>query len=147
MGHDGRFLLRLTGAIYLVGWSLHTADHLRRGLSAVTSEVLWAGNVSGIIALVAIGMAFAGHRLAPVAAIAAGLPAAVGVAAVHLLPGWGVFSDSLPDGHVDGLTWAAVLIEIAGALVFGLAGLVAARRAGWHTFTLRRPRRVGNFLS
>ncbi|MDQ1426419.1 MAG: hypothetical protein QOD72_3917, partial [Acidimicrobiaceae bacterium] len=27
MGHEGRFLLRLTGAIYLVGWSLHTADH------------------------------------------------------------------------------------------------------------------------
>jgi hypothetical protein len=138
MRNDGRFLLRLTGTIYLIGWSLHTADHLRRGIDAVSSEVFWAGNVSGVIALVAIGMAFAGHRLAPIAAIAGGLPAAVGVAAVHLLPGWGVFSDSLPDGHVDGFTWVAVLVEIGGALVFGLAGLVVARRAGWHTFTLRR---------
>lgn len=146
MWHDRRFLLRLTGAIYLVGWSLHTGDHLRRGLDAVTSQVLWAGNLSGLIALAAIGMAFAGHRLAPIAAIAAGLPAAVGVAAVHLLPSWGPFSDSLPDGHVDGFTWAAVLVEIGGALVFGVAGLVVARRAGWHTFTLRR-KTVGNFLS
>jgi hypothetical protein len=147
MRNDGRFLLRLTGAVYLLGWSLHTADHLRRGLDAVTSEVLWAGNVSGVIALVAIGVALAGHRLAPIAAIAAGLPAAAGVAAVHLLPGWGVFSDSLPDGNVDALTWAAVLVEIAGALVFGLAGLVAARRVGWHTLTLRRSRTIGNYLS
>jgi hypothetical protein len=146
MWHDGRFLLRLTGAIYLAGWSLHTADHLRRGIDAVTGQVLWAGNLSGLLALAAIGMAFAGHRLAPIAAIAAGLPAAVGVAAVHLLPSWGVFSDSLPDGHVDGFTWAAVLVEIGGALVFGLAGFVVARRAGWHTFTLRRET-VGNFLS
>jgi hypothetical protein len=69
------------------------------------------------------------------------------VAAVHLLPSWGVFSDSLPDGHVDGYTWAAVLLEIGGALVFGLAGVVVARRAGWHTFTLRRPRTAGNYLS
>src|SRR5258705_13542223 len=109
MGHDGRFLLRLTAAVYLVGWSLHTGDHLRRGLDAVTAEVLWAGNISGLLALAAIGLALAGHRLAPIAAVAAGLPAAVGVAAVHLLPSWGVFSDSLPDGHVDGFTWGAGL--------------------------------------
>jgi hypothetical protein len=147
MRHDARFLLRLTAAIYLVGWSLHTADHLRRGLGAVTGEVLWAGNVSGILALIAIGMAFAGHRLAPVAAIAAGLPAAFGVAAVHLLPSWGVFSDSLADGHVDGFTWVAVLVEIGGALAFGLAGIVTARRAGWHTFTLHRRPAVGDYLS
>jgi hypothetical protein len=147
MRHDRLFLLRLTGAVYLAGWALHTGDHLRRGLGAVTAEVLWAGNVSGIIALAAIAMAFAGHRLAPVAAIAAGLPAAFGVAAVHLLPGWGVFSDSLPDRHVDGLTWAAVLVEIGGALVFGLAGVVAARTAGWHTFTLRRRPAVGDYVS
>jgi hypothetical protein len=146
MWHDGRFLLRLTAAVYLAGWSLHTGDHLRRGLDAVTSQVLWAGNLSGLLALAAIAMAFAGHRLAPIAAVAAGLPAAFGVAAVHLLPSWGAFSDSLPDGHVDGFTWAAVLVEIGGALVFGLAGLVVARRAGWHTFTLRR-KTVGNFLS
>jgi hypothetical protein len=146
MRNDGRFLLRLTGGIYLFGWSLHTADHLRRGLDAVTSQVFWAGNVSGIVALIAIGMAFAGHRLAPIAAVAGGLPAAAGVAAVHLLPSWGLFSDSLPDGHVDGFTWAAVLVEIAGALAFGLAGLVAARRVGWHTLTLRR-RAIGNYLS
>ena len=147
MWHDGRFLLRLTGAVYLFGWTLHTADHLRRGIDAVTSEVLWAGNLSAIIALVAIGMAFAGHRLAPLATIAAGLPAAAGVAAVHLLPSWGVFSDSLPDGRVDGYTWAAVLIEIAGALVFGLAGSIVARRAGWRRLTLHRPRTTGNTLS
>jgi hypothetical protein len=144
MPHDGRLLLRLTATVYLAGWTLHTADHIRRGIDAITAEVFWAGNISGLIALAAIGLAFAGHRLAPVAAVAAGLPAAIGVAAVHLLPGWGVFSDSLPDGHVDRLTWAAVLVEIAGALAFGLAGLVEVRRRGVHAFT---PRPVGDSLS
>ena len=49
-------------------------------------------------------------------------------AAVHLLPRWGAFSDSLPDGGVDALSWAAVLLEIGGALAFGVAGAYALRR-------------------
>jgi hypothetical protein len=39
-------------------------------------------------------------------------------------------SDSLPDGHVDAMSWAAVLIEITGAFAFGAAGLHAMTRRG-----------------
>jgi hypothetical protein len=34
---------------------------------------------------------------------------------------------SLPDGHVDALSWIAVLAETAGALVFGVVGAWALR--------------------
>jgi hypothetical protein len=128
-------LLRYGALLYLVGFLAHTGDHLRRGIDVVTSHVLWAGNVSAVLAVVAITLVLLRHRFGPLAAIAVGLPAAVGVAAVHLLPQWSTaLSDSLPDGNVDGLTWAAVLIEIGGAFAFGLAGLYALRRAPvlWH---------------
>jgi hypothetical protein len=52
---------------------------------------------------------------------------------VHLPPYWSTFSDSLPDGGVDALTWVAVLAEIAGAVAFGAVGVHVLRyrsRAG-----------------
>jgi len=113
--------------LFIAGFALHTADHFRRGLDAITGEVLWSGTASSILAIAAIVLALPGHHLAPFAAIAVGVTG-LAIVAVHLAPSWGSFSDSLPDGHVDGFTWAAVLIEMAGALAFGAAGLYALRR-------------------
>jgi hypothetical protein len=124
-------LLRYAALVYAVGFLLHTADHLRRGLDVLTPEVFWAGNVTGVVAVAAISMALAGHRLAPLIACAHGIAQGLGVAAVHLLPSWGAFSDSLPDGGADVLSWAAVLVEIAAAFAFGVAGAyILRRRAG-----------------
>jgi hypothetical protein len=118
---------RAAALVYVVGLSFHTLDHFRRGLDVLTPEVLWAGNVGIVIALLAIALALAGHRLAAPIAVAHGLSQALGVAAVHLLPSWGAFSDSLIGGSVDALTWIAVLAEIASALAFGLAGVLVLR--------------------
>jgi hypothetical protein len=119
-------VLTSTALFFLVGWTLHTADHFRRGTDVVTGEVLWAGTASGILAIAAIVLALRHHHLAPYAAAAVGITG-FAIAAVHLLPSWGAFSDSLPDGRVDGFTWAAVLLEIVGALAFGAAGVFALR--------------------
>jgi hypothetical protein len=121
-------ILRYAALAYAVGFLLHTADHFRRGLEVLTPEVLWAGSVSGVVAVAAIGLALVGHGLAPLIAVAHGLSQGLGVAAVHLLPRWGTFSDSLPDGGADALSWAAVLLEIAAALAFGAAGVYVLRR-------------------
>ena len=121
-------ILRYAALFYAVGFVVHTADHFRRGLDVLTPEVLWAGNVAGVVAVAAIVLALVGYRLAPLVAVATGFFLALGVAAVHLLPPWSAFSDSLPNGDVDALSWAAVLIEIAGALAFGAAGAYVLRR-------------------
>lgn len=126
----GDWLLRYAAILYGAGFLLHSADHLRRGVDAITPEVLWAGNISSVLGIAAIALVLMGHRLGAVVAIAVGFPTALGVAAVHLLPAWGAFSDSLSDGGVDVLSWAAVLIEIGGAVALGVAGVIALRRDG-----------------
>jgi len=125
-------LLRVAAASYLVAWILHTGDHLRRGADSVTTEVLVVGIVAGVLQLIAIAAAFRRAPWAPIAAVAIGFPDAVGIAAVHLLPHWSSLSDAFPGAHgtgVTGFSWVAAIVEIAGALAFGLAGAHAWRRA------------------
>jgi hypothetical protein len=121
-------ILRIAAVVFAVGFVLHNADHFRRGTDAVTSEVLWAGTLSGIGAVVAVILVLSGNRWGPLAATLIGFSMAIGVSAVHLAPHWSAFSDSLPDEGLGVFTWVAVLAEIVGAAVFGAAGLKALRQ-------------------
>jgi hypothetical protein len=126
---NGRWVLfRWAAILYATGTLLHTLDHLRRGTDVVTSQVLWAGSISTPIAVVAIFLALAGYRHAPVVAVAFGFPHAIGIAAVHLLPHWGVLSDSLTSHAGSPVSYVAVLAEIIGALCFAAAGLYVLLR-------------------
>jgi len=121
--------LRRAGCGFAVGFVAHNADHARRGVDAVTDHVVWGGTTVAVVAAVTLTLVFIGHRLAPVAAAAGGFAIAVGVTASHLVPRWSAFSDALPGGDVDGVTWVAVVSEIASAAVLSLAGLVAMHAA------------------
>ena len=132
VGHEDRWL-RYGASLYGAGLLLHLADHLRRGTDVLTPEVLWAGYLSTAAGLFVIALVLTRHRLAPGMAAVTGLSIAVGVAAVHLLPHWSSFSDAFPGARATGVTplsWAVVLIEIAGALALGLAGVSMVRRSG-----------------
>ena len=123
--------LRYAAVIYVIGLAVHTADHVHRGLRAVTGEVFWAGNLSTALGLVMVVLIFMRHRLAPLAATWIALPLAVGVASVHLLPHWGVLSDPFPGGGPNGVTavsWIAVVTEIAGAAALAVIGIAMMRR-------------------
>ena len=123
-------LLTCAAYFYLVAWAVHTGDHLRRGLDVVTPEVATIGTAAAVLQLVAVAAVVSRVRWAPLLAAAIGFPDAVGIAAVHLLPHWSAFSDAFPGSHATGVTafsWLAALIEIAGALAFGLAGAYAIR--------------------
>jgi hypothetical protein len=124
--------LRIAAGIYAFGLVLHTFDHLRRGLDASPVAVLWAGNLSTLLGVAAIILVLAGHRWAPAFAAITGIPVAIGVAAVHLLPPWGALSESFLDGGngINAMSWIVVVIEIAGAIAMGVAGLVALRDQG-----------------
>jgi hypothetical protein len=125
-------VLWYAAAFYLVAWAIHTGDHLRRGLGVVSTEVAVLGSVAAVLQLLAVSAVFLRWRGAAILAAAVGFPDAVGIAAVHLLPHWSSLSDAFPGAHgtgVNAFSWAAAVIEIAGALAFGAAGLYAVRRS------------------
>ena len=124
-------ILRWAAVVFAGGLVIHNLDHARRGLSEISEHVVWGGTIVAMVAAVVLTLIFARHRLAPFVAAAAGFGITVGVSATHLLPHWSAFSDSLPDGSVDGITWAAVLVELAGAAWLGLAGISVLRRQGF----------------
>ncbi len=124
--------LRYATLVYALGLLVHTVDHLRRGVDVLTPQVFWAGNVSTLAGVAVIILVLAQHRLAPVVATAFGLPVAVGIVAVHLLPHWSAFSDAFPGSHHTGVglqSWTVVMIEIAGALALSVGGALVLRQA------------------
>ncbi|HEX7131403.1 MAG TPA: hypothetical protein VF228_02455 [Iamia sp.] len=123
--------LRMAGGVFAAGFVVHNADHARRGLDVITDHVVWGGTIVAMVAAVVLTLVATRHPLAPFAAAAGGLAIALGVSATHLLPDWGPLSDSLPSGTVDGLTWVAVIAEVAGAVVLGVTGLRIVRRQGY----------------
>jgi hypothetical protein len=126
--------LRYAALLYALGLALHTADHFRRGTDVVTAHVLWAGNLSTLLGVTTVVLVLLGHRLGPLAAAVTGLPVALGVAAVHLLPEWSAFSDAFVGASgtgVNALSWTVVLLEIAGAALMGIIGLSVVRTNGW----------------
>ena len=118
------------GVLFAVGSAVHTLDHLRRGQGSVTEALYWTGNLALVLQVVVVTLILTRHRLAPLAAVAAGFPLAVGFFAAHWLPGWGPLSDPLWEtGSWSWLSYAASTLEIAGALAVGFAGLAVEREA------------------
>ena len=127
---DDHPVLRYCALLYALGLALHTADHLRRGLDVVTPQVLWVGNISTALGITVAVLVILGHRHGPLLAATTGIPVALGVAAVHLLPKWSALSDPFVGARNTGVTalsWTVVLVEIVGAVAMGVAGLAVVR--------------------
>jgi hypothetical protein len=116
-------LLRYAALFFVVGSVVHNADHFRRGTDSVTTWLLGAGYLGMGVSAVAVAAVLFGHRLAPIVATGAGFALATGFTAAHWLPTWSVFSDSFVEGGASPFSQAASLLEIAGALTIGLAGM------------------------
>jgi hypothetical protein len=122
--------LKYCALFYALGLALHTADHLRRGLDVLTPQVIWAGNASTAVGITVAILIILGHRYGPMLAAVTGVPVALGVAAVHLLPKWSALSDTFVGARNTGVTalsWSVVLIEIVGALAMGVVGYAIVR--------------------
>jgi hypothetical protein len=124
--------LRWAAWFYAFAWVVHTGDHLRRGLGAVSVEVNVLGTVAAVLQIAAVVLVLRNHRWGPAAAVAVGLPDGIGIAAVHLLPHWSALSDAFPGAHgtgVTGFSWVAAIVEVVGALAFAAAGWAVLRQA------------------
>jgi hypothetical protein len=132
-------MLWAAGVLFAAGSAVHTLDHLRRGQGSVSEGLYWAGNLALVVQVVMITLVLTRHRLAPVAAAAAGIPLAVGFSAAHWLPEWSTLSDPL--WEIDSWAWLSYLastLEIVGALAVGLAGLAVVRERGLQSFASDR---------
>jgi hypothetical protein len=123
--------LRWIAVIFLVAVTVHGADHVRRGMDVVTTQVMLAGTVQYLLAVIAVALVYRRHPRAPVVAIAIGFASAIGFTAAHLLRHWSSFSDSFVGSrvapNVTVLSWATALFEIGADLAFGWAGVRVLR--------------------
>jgi hypothetical protein len=131
-------LLR-AGYLFAFGSAIHLLDHLRRGQGSITDTLYWAGNIGLIVQVAVITLIVTRHRVAPLAAIAAGLPLAVGFTAAHWLPEWSALSDSFVDGGVSWFSYVASLAEIIGALAVAVAGYLVIKDRGIASAGTARP--------
>jgi hypothetical protein len=118
--------MRLTtaAALFVAANVLHSLDHARQGFDGLTIEIISAGSLLTLGAVLALVLALRGDRRAVPVCLAIGASGVLGVAAGHLAPHWSAFSDPYPGASLDGLSWAVMLGEIAAA---ALLAAVAAR--------------------
>src|SRR6476659_1267465 len=109
--------------VFLAANLLHTADHQRQGLDGLTREILAGGCALTIAAIASLVLAYRRDERAPIFGAVLGLSAAVGIAASHLAPHWSALSDSYPQIHADAISWAVVVLEIAGALLLAVVAV------------------------
>lgn len=127
--------LRNAGLLFALGSAVHLVDHLRRGQGSITDELYWAGNLALVVQVAVITLVATAHRLAPLAAAAAGFPLAAGFLAAHWMPEWNALSDPVWQvTSLPGLSYVASALEIAGALAVGVAGLAIVRAQGIASF-------------
>jgi hypothetical protein len=127
--------LTAAGAMFAVGSAVHMVDHLRRGQGSVSDELNWAGTLALVLQVTVVVLILTRHRLAPLVAAAAGFPLALGFLTAHWLPAWSALSDPVWEiGSWRWLSYGASILEIAGALAVGLAGVAIVRADGLATF-------------
>ncbi|MGH3730441.1 MAG: hypothetical protein ACRDTU_17060 [Micromonosporaceae bacterium] len=124
--------LRNAALVFAVALAVHGADHARRGMDVVSTEIAWAGNIQAGLAVLTVLLVLTRTRGAALAAVITGFASALGFTVAHLLPTWGVFSDSfLTPAAGSGVTvfsWLTAVIEIGADLLLGWAGVRALRR-------------------
>lgn len=115
-------------ALFVAANIAHTLDHFRQGTGRLSGYVMAGGTMISILAALTLFLALTNHPRTALVATFTGLYSALGVSAAHLLPHWGVFSDSYPDLGVDAAAWIIVVFEIAAGFLLGFAGLRELRR-------------------
>lgn len=124
----------LPGAAWLfVGaWSVHTLDHVRRGVDASPEAVVWSGTMVGLLACVCVTLIITRHAAAPALSLVAFPSIAIGVLASHIPPKWGALSDPiLFDSATDAWSVPAVTVEVVAALWLGIVAFGIVSRRGY----------------
>ena len=126
--------LRVPALVFIATWLVHTADHVRRGLENTSDGVTWAGTLAAVLAAIALTLISTEHNSAAMVSAAVFPSIAFGVAATHLAPGWGYFSEPLLfDSQTDVWATIAVVPEIVAAAWLGERSFREVRNSGYRT--------------
>jgi hypothetical protein len=119
--------LRIFAVGYLVLDSIHALDHIRQGRS-LSPQIYAGGTLALIGSAIVIVLVLRRHPVAPLAAMAFGTAASLGVFAAHIMPNFYYLSDSYQPLRLDALSWAIAVAVILDAAALAIAGasLVAA---------------------
>jgi hypothetical protein len=79
--------LRIAAVVFLAGFVVHNADHVRRGVDVITAEVFAGGVVISLMAVTALALIALRHQAAPFVAMIVGFATVVAVSGSHLLLG------------------------------------------------------------
>jgi hypothetical protein len=123
-------VLRWAAALFTAVVLVHNADHVRRGIESLSTEVFVVGSLAILPEVLIVLAIFRGDRTAPLMAVGTGLSLAAGYVVVHMTPERGWLSDSFVSNDVSAFSWAAASLEIAAAVALALAGLVVVRERG-----------------
>jgi hypothetical protein len=128
----GDRLLLAAATLFAVAVLVHNSDHVRRGIDSVSRQVFWVGTAGIVLEVGVVVLACQRHRVAPLAAVAAGWALAPAYLLVHFLPAHWWLGDSFTVAdHVAALSWIAASFEVLAAALLGLAGwLVLQQRGG-----------------
>ena len=118
--------LKVTAVLYVLGYLIHSADHVGRGLDLTPGATFWLGTIGLLPAFAAVAFAFAEQRLAGAFAVLAGTTTAVSASLIHLPPHWSAFSEPFREG-VGVVDWLTLVAMVGGGIAFALAGLYAVR--------------------
>src|SRR5437588_11686105 len=119
------------GAFFAVAVVVHGADHLRRGVGAISRDVFWLGTAGIVLEVAVVVLISQRHRLAPLAAAVVGFVLATGYVSVHFLPARSWASDSFVSAsRVSPLSWTAASLEVVAAVALAATGLVVLRQRG-----------------
>lgn len=128
---DHAHLLLPAAALFAVAVLVHNGDHLRRGVDALDLDVFWVGMLAVVIETALVVLVCQRHRVAPLAAAAAGSSLAAGYVLVHFLPERSWLSDSFTSGDdISPLSWGAASLEVVAAVVIAVAGFAVLRARG-----------------
>jgi hypothetical protein len=123
--------LRWAAILFAIGWGVHVADHLRRGMSSAPHAIMVGGMIQGVFVIAAIAVVLTGRRRAPEAAIVVGFGSAVLFTYAHVLPSfWPGYQDSFVSGpriNVTWFSWLSAVAEIGTGIVFGIVGTRAVK--------------------
>jgi hypothetical protein len=103
---------------------LHVLDHGRQGRSLGGGFALFGLTGTAVI-FISLWLVLRKHPLAPALAVPTGYFTALSLLLVHVISRTGVLSDPYSAAHVDALSWASVIAELACGVVVGTLGIVA----------------------
>ncbi|MGO9929584.1 MAG: hypothetical protein ACLPLP_26680 [Mycobacterium sp.] len=125
--------LTLAMIAFVVAFTVHGIDHLRRGMAASPASIMIGGMVQGLFVLVALVLVLRQHPRASQAAILVGFGSAALFTYAHVLPTFlPGYQDSFTSGpriNVTWFSWLTAVAEIGTGLILGYVGLQVGLQA------------------